>query len=1220
MNTKLHYGHHRVLALFLAAMTILSLFTLPAQAVQPSAYRDPADHWMSAGSRTNELDVNAVVSHETFHCYECGKTTSFTVWRAPEYTTDGKTALLRNVMYSDGTTVDGQNTGSILDGEPGKDASYTGYHWTKSMCESCNAMNSNMSVSNYGHGKNVYYLYDCAASFTEKLDDVVTYEPADATYHSKTVDGGSYCEFCFGTRHTHSSTLEKHSFKTQVLAQLDKQRFAIVKKCDLCGYTETEYVAAKCVVADYYGKVDGQAHTLLISDISEPGVQTEIRYGESASTCTQVTPPSFTEEGQYTVYYKITYTYENVSMTENGVAYVWLRNETAQEVNNTTTNNHSHTINIDVDSPLHQYTFLDTIFPTCSTLGYDRYLCPICGAIELRNYVQATGHDYQTVVIREADCEHEGKTLKICRNCGDVQEIITPKGEHQYKTTNVPATCTTPGYTVKECSVCGDRIITNITSVLPHDFKAEKTPATCTTGGFTVHTCANCGDSFISDYTDPTGHKWDNGKVIAKPSCTGEGVKEFTCLNCGEKRSETIPATGHTHGDPATCINPETCPTCGAVLEKANGHNFKAVVTKPTCLKMGYTTYTCTACGETYQSNYKDALGHNFQAVVTAPTCTEKGYTTYTCKNCGESYVDDYTDALGHDWDEGTKIADASCKGEGVLEHHCSRCDATYLEAISAKGHNPGPAATCTDPQLCKDCGAVLKAPTGHNYKAEVTAPTCTEMGYTTYTCTVCGDSYKADYTNPTGHQPGEWIVDREPTLTEEGLRHKVCIHCGITVASEPIEKVYHSNTTDGKGEAVVNGYLVIVTDTDSKAPVSNASVYLNEDDTISIRLPDGRLLDYADKTTVSVYLVKDKSPVKNLFVYVTDKNKNYSPDVTDENGQVTVPDESGKTGEDGSITFGGQDADANPFTFTVTVLDGRNDRPIEDATVTIGKTGNITVVLPDGIDMGPNNPIIIRVLDQYGNPIVDRVIIIKGDKDQETGKTDETGTLTVPETVRQEKHGVYIYGYPDGTFGPSRNMTRAEATAIFARLLAEKKGDTISESGNVTTKFADIPVNAWYAGYVKYLSNFGITYGIGGDKFSPKQPITRAEFVTMAVRFFEAYGDGAAQIMEQYADFTDVSSGYWAAEYIRDAAIHGWIKGYGDGTFRATQEITRAEVVTIVNRLLDRTADQSYIAENLGKLNTFTDMTDKHWAYYDVLESANTHTATYDSEEAWSK
>ena len=1077
MNSKTHYGHRRVLALFLAAMTILSLFTLPAQAVQPAAYRDPADHWMSSANRTNELDVNAVVSHETFHCQECGKDSSFTVWRAPEYTTDGKTALLRNVMYSDGTTVDGKNTGSILDGTPGKDATYTGYHWTKSMCEACNAINSNTSVSLYGHGKNVYYLYDCSASFIEDLDDEITYTLADDVYHTKTVDGGHYCEFCFGTVHTHASSLERHNFSTKVLSQLDNQRFAVVKTCADCGYSETEYVAAKSVVADYYGKVDGQAHTLLVSDISEPGVKTQIRYGDSANSCTQVTPPSFTEEGQYTVYYATTYTYQNVSMTENGVAYVWLREETAKDTGHGT--NGSHNSTIPVDSAEHQYAYLDTLYPTCTALGYDRYLCSVCGAIDKRNYVQATGHDYQTVVIREADCEHEGKTLKICRNCGDVQEIITPKTEHKYTTKTVPATCTTPGYTVKECSVCGDRTIINITSVLPHSFKETVVPATCTTGGRTIH----------------------------------------------------------------------------------------------------------------------------------------------TCEGCGETYVDKYTDALGHDWDAGTKITDATCNGEGVLEHHCSRCDASYLEAVSAKGHNPGPAATCTEDQLCKDCGAVLEKAHGHNYKDDVTAPTCTEMGYTTHTCKDCGSTYKSDYTNPKGHTPSDWIVDLAPTMDSEGRKHIECKDCGTILQTTILEKLYRSATTDSKGEAVVNGYLVIVTDTDTKNPIANAKVVLNEDGTISVILPDGRILDYGDLTSVSVYLTKDKTPVKNITIYVTDKNGNYAPDTTDQNGQVTVPGEDGQTGGEGNITVGGTDTENDPYTITVTVLDGRNNRPIEDATVTIGKTGTITVVLPDGLDMGPNNPIIIRVTDENGNPITDRVIIVRTDNGgKETGKTDEDGSLTVPETVRQEKHGVYIFGYPDGTFGPSRNMTRSEATAIFARLLAEKKGDTISESGNATTKFADIPANAWYAGYVKYLTGFGITYGIGGDKFSPSQPITRAEFVTMAVRFFEAYGDGAAQIMEQYADFSDVSSGYWAAEYIRDAAIHGWIKGYGDGTFRATQEITRAEVVTIVNRLLDRTADQSYIAENLRKLNTFTDMTEKHWAYYDVLESANSHTATYDSEEAWSK
>ena len=104
------------------------------------------------------------------------------------------------------------------------------------------------------------------------------------------------------------------------------------------------------------------------------------------------------------------------------------------------------------------------------------------------------------------------------------------------------------------------------------------------------------------------------------------------------------------------------------------------------------------------------------------------------------------------------------------------------------------------------------------------------------------------------------------------------------------------------------------------------------------------------------------------------------------------------------------------------------------------------------------------------------------------------------------------------------------------------------------------------------------------------------------------------------YKDFNDVSDGYWAAAYIKAAAKHGWINGYGDGSFRADDEINRAEVVTIVNRLLGREADADYIADNLRKLNTFPDVSRKHWAYYAVMEAANAHTAILGDSESWSK
>ena len=114
---------------------------------------------------------------------------------------------------------------------------------------------------------------------------------------------------------------------------------------------------------------------------------------------------------------------------------------------------------------------------------------------------------------------------------------------------------------------------------------------------------------------------------------------------------------------------------------------------------------------------------------------------------------------------------------------------------------------------------------------------------------------------------------------------------------------------------------------------------------------------------------------------------------------------------------------------------------------------------------------------------------------------------------------------------------------------------------------------------------------GYNDRTYRGNQAITRAEFTAMAARFFDVYGDGAEEIMEQYEALDDVSDGYWLLSSIKDAAIHGWVEGYGDGTFRADDPIDRAEVVTIVNRLLGREADEDYIVDNRRKLVTFPDV-----------------------------
>ncbi|MGM9608151.1 MAG: S-layer homology domain-containing protein [Oscillospiraceae bacterium] len=1056
-----HHFPRRALSLLLAVVLCMGLIP-SAFAAQENGYHDPAEHWLTASNRTNELDVNAVVTHETFTCCVCEKKTSFLAWRTPEYTRDGVTALTRNVLYSDGTMVDGEGKGTILDGTPGKDAYYTGYHWTKAMCETCGTLNSNGGFDGYSFNKNVYNLYDCAAEFTERLPESVTYEYTDSRYHTKTTTGGTYCCFCYGTNHSTASVLERHTLETDILPQPANGRFAEVEHCTLCDYSRYDYTTAKAVIADYYGMADGQPHTISVTDLSESGVRASIRYGNSADACTLTSAPNYTEAGQYTVYYAITYTYGGESMTENGAAKVWLRDEAASEDGSGTCGDN------------HNYVLLDSVSPSCQTLGYDRYLCTECGKIEKRDYTAALGHSWQGVLIREATCEADGKLLEICSRCGEAKTTATPKGEHVYKTYPVAATCTHSGYTVRECEVCGDRHIEDITPALAHNYEAHVTPATCEAGGHTSHICHGCGSGFITDYTDALGHSWDKGTAVMGSTCTGEGMTEYRCVRCGAHRLE---------GDPAS-------------------------------------------------------------------------------------------------------------------------------------GHVPGEAATCTEPQLCTKCGAVIAKALGHDYQAEVTAPTCTAMGYSVFTCSRCGDSYKGEYTEATGHSSGDWIIDKEPTTTSEGSRHKECETCGKKLETEPIEKIYNQATTDTHGEAIVGGYLVTVTDTDTKNPVSGALVTLHTDNTLSIRLPDSRLLDYGDQTTITVQLVKDKSPVADMPIDVTDKNGNFSEGKTDKAGRFTVPGTSGVTNDDGKVTVGWEDADRDRWTLTVKVEDFETKRPIAGAGVSIGRTGNITVTLPDGEEMDENNRITVTVTDNKKQPQEGLTVIVKGDLGQsEQGQTDEDGQLTVPAVFVSERHKAYIVGYPDGTFGPERSMTRSEAAAIFARLLADKNGDTITTTAK--TKFTDIPADAWYSGYVKYLTGFGVVYGRGENTFAPNDAITRAEFTAFAVRFFEAYGDGNGEIMEQYSSFDDVSSGYWAAEYIKDAARHGWIHGYGDGTFRADRYITRAEVVTIVNRLLGRFADEAYIGANRHRLNTFSDIDSEHWAFYDVMEAANTHTATMNERKA---
>ena len=202
----------------------------------------------------------------------------------------------------------------------------------------------------------------------------------------------------------------------------------------------------------------------------------------------------------------------------------------------------------------------------------------------------------------------------------------------------------------------------------------------------------------------------------------------------------------------------------------------------------------------------------------------------------------------------------------------------------------------------------------------------------------------------------------------------------------------------------------------------------------------------------------------------------------------------------------------------------------------------------------------------------------------------DDSGTSNWLET---KDHVAYMTGYPDGTFGPNRNMTRAEVAQMFYALLLNKNVTT-------TVAFSDVSADAWYAKAVNTLASLGMVSGYPDGTFHPDAPITRAEFATIALAF-------AYEPLTASCNYNDVPTSAWFYTYVAQATTYGWIGG-SNGYFRPNDNITRAEVSVIVNNMLGRAADEDYVDAHAGDLVTFPDVRSSFWAYYSIMETVNDH------------
>lgn len=316
------------------------------------------------------------------------------------------------------------------------------------------------------------------------------------------------------------------------------------------------------------------------------------------------------------------------------------------------------------------------------------------------------------------------------------------------------------------------------------------------------------------------------------------------------------------------------------------------------------------------------------------------------------------------------------------------------------------------------------------------------------------------------------------------------------------------------------------------------------------------------------------------------------------------------KNSTGGGSSSGGGGGSTTPSSYVIKASAGANGTISPNGSVTVSRSKDqtftisaingyrISDVLVDGKSVG--------AVSTYTFEKVTASHTIEAKFVKQNSIVADPETTGVAGWLQTKEHIAYLGGYGNGNFGPNDNMTRAQVARMFYNLLLNKNVD-------ITVKFTDVADDAWYADAVNTLASLGVIKGIGNNQFAPNRTITRAEFTVIAMRFANV----SATVTNP---FTDISENDWFYSAVTSATSYGWITGYSNGTFRPNATITRAEVATIVNRMLNRTADRNFVDGNA--VTHFDDVPNTYWAYYNIAEATTAHTHSIDNDgvESWGK
>ena len=364
-----------------------------------------------------------------------------------------------------------------------------------------------------------------------------------------------------------------------------------------------------------------------------------------------------------------------------------------------------------------------------------------------------------------------------------------------------------------------------------HSYKAVVTAPTCTEKGYTTHTCA-CGDSYVDTYTDALGHAWDNGKVTKEPTETETGVKTFTCTRCGETKTEVIPATGvvasgtcGAEGDGSNLT--WTLDSEGVLTISGSGgmHDYDGPSSPPWYRSRSMVKSAVIADGVTSIGEWAFFGCGSLTSVTIPNSVTSIGrYAFYYCTSLTSVTIPDSVTSIG--WlafngctsltsvtipDGVTIINDAVFNGctsltsvtipdsvtsiGGSAFYNCTSLTDVYYAGSEAQWKAISISSTENDDLLTANIHYNYVSHT-HSYKDVVTAPTCTEKGHTTHTCS-CGDSYVDTYTDPLGHDLKDDAAVAATCTTAGTTAGKHCTRCDYKEGMETIAALGHDLKDD---------------------------------------------------------------------------------------------------------------------------------------------------------------------------------------------------------------------------------------------------------------------------------------------------------------------------------------------------------------------------------------------------------------------------------------